>query len=61
MKVLLILLAFLALSNAALRNVLTERKRTPLNELYLLDGTQVDLKEFIAEAKRETFTRPQLR
>lgn len=54
-------MALFAVSNAMYRRPLTERKRTPLNELYLLDGTQVDLKDFIAGAKRETFTRPQLR
>ena len=61
MKALLILVSLLALSNAMRSNVLTERKTTPLDELYLLDGTQVDLKEFITVAERETFTRPQLR
>jgi hypothetical protein len=50
MKLLLIFVVFIAFSNGMYRNVVTERLRTPLNELYLLAGTQVDLKDFISVA-----------
>jgi thioredoxin-related protein len=62
MKALLTLLVLLvSLTQAMRRVVTTERRLTPLNELYLLAGTNVNAEDFFRQAKKEVFTRPELR
>ena len=63
MKALLALALLISATFAMRRVVLTERKMTPLNELWLLEGTQVDSDDFLKSTNhnKETFTRPELR
>ena len=63
MKALLALALLISATFAMRRVVLTERKMTPLNELWLLEGTQVDSDDFLKSTNHnmETFTRPELR